>query len=312
MKHFKDVPAGLESLTIYQEVIQTPEVFTLLADIVQATYPRCLGPSGQHFVHRYLNALRQLPPDCSTDDIQALMLSMRKVFQGSDLDNTYHTSFRLENIATSIDQAGASRFTGTVVDIGADDNAFGHVLFRDHLRVTEVMGIDIMQAQTRFTADRLHFRVQTHTGALPVEDSYADTAVLRYVLHHIPGEDHRPMLCELRRILKPGGVAIIYENTYSFQRPPLEDRLSLHTRILSLKTAERIHLLLAALDTFSQGIKEKIGPFPYAFRSIEDWLEVFGDAGLAVDKILYLGMPLLDLHQAPLGIFILSNPVPSL
>lgn len=298
---------GIDSAEVYTAVVNDAEVFELLADIVQLTYATFLGTDGYRFVVDYLQGIRALDPGCTTDEIKAVMLDARKKFQSSRLNNCYHRDFRKSNLTTSIESVGPDRFRGRVVDIGAYDNRLGHLLLQQCDDVSCVTGVDIVAANDVIIGKNLEFSLLKEPDQLPIDDSDADTVVLRYVLHHVPMEQQVSILKEVVRILRTGGTALMYENTYSFVQPPVEDRHSLHQRIIGLDSPERIRLLLATLDTFSQGIKEKHGPFPFSYRSVEGWLEATAHTGLDIDNLLYYGMPIFDLHQAPLGIFVLRN-----
>ena len=298
---------GIESVEVYRAVINDREIFELLADIVQLTYETFLGKEGKQFVIGYLRDIEDLGCDCTTDEIKEVVGNARETFQSSCLNSYYHQVFRKNNLLTSVNCVEASWFEGTVVDIGAHDNVLGQVLLGQNIHVSHVIGVDITPANDVTFGERLEFRIQEDSGQVPVCDASADTVVLRYVLHHAPFDEQLKLLGEAKRILKSDGTVVVFENTYSFIQPPLEDRYSIHQRIIKLGSRERIQLLLAVLDTFSQGIKEKYGPFPFTYRSIEEWLEVFPQIGLATSVLLYYGMPLFDLHQAPLGIFILRH-----
>ena len=70
---------------------------------------------------------------------------------------------------------------------------------------TKVLGIDL-EKHTEAAIDYRQFDGQH----FPVEDQSVDAVLLCYVLHH--AQDLSVVLNELRRVLSPGGRAVVYED----------------------------------------------------------------------------------------------------
>ena len=159
----------------------------------------------------------------------------------------------------------------------------------------------------------LEFRLQLTRKSLPVQTEEADIAVCRYALHHMTYVEQGNILMEIHRGLKPLGRCIVYENSYSLRlEPELPDVNGFNASLLSIGEPVRLRLLLAGLDTFSLGIKNKDMTFPHSFRSFEEWSDLFRTCGFHVRKSHYFGIPVFDLHQAPLACFILEKQNPLL
>jgi SAM-dependent methyltransferase len=97
-----------------------------------------------------------------------------------------------------------------VLDVGCGN---GYVLAQYARFGATVAGVDLTQtaidlckARFALTASRGDFRL-TDGDRLPFEDESFDIACSMGVLHHI--EDPRPMIAEMRRVLKPGGRIIL-------------------------------------------------------------------------------------------------------
>src|SRR5437764_15115614 len=90
-----------------------------------------------------------------------------------------------------------------VLDVGCGNGFIAHHL--SAMLGARVVGIDVTTSTEaaieyrRF--DGIHF---------PVEDDSVDAVLLCYVLHH--AQDVHAVLGEVRRVLRPGGTAIIYED----------------------------------------------------------------------------------------------------
>ena len=90
-----------------------------------------------------------------------------------------------------------------VLDIGCGNGFIAHHL--SAMLGTSVIGIDV--------ADTTEAPIDFHPydgRNLPVSDSSCDAVVLAYVLHH--AQDVRAMMDEMKRVLRPGGMAVIYED----------------------------------------------------------------------------------------------------
>jgi len=307
MSHLPIGHFGIQAIEIYKSVICDSEILNLLEEILTATYEKYFGDEGVDFVRTYFQELRGLPQDSSFDLIKKLILKLRDIFRKSTLCSRYHDSFRRLNLATSLRVVGFELFSGTVVDIGADDNMLGYMLLELCPTVSHVIGVDVETRDPIIVDGKLEFRCQNSLLRLPVVESEADTVVVRYSFHHMSLQEQVSIRDEIARVLKPKGNLIVYENTFSFTIHPLVDNYGFHSKMLNLHDPVRIHLLLSALDVFSNGIKRKEIPFPYTYKMVEDWNGFFEAGGFDSVETRYFGFPLYDLHQAPMGVFILEN-----
>ena len=90
-----------------------------------------------------------------------------------------------------------------VLDVGCGNGYIAHHL--SALLGTNVTGIDVADC----TDAPINYR-QYDGGEFPAANASFDAIVLAYVLHH--AQDIHLMLEEMKRVLRPGGVAIIYED----------------------------------------------------------------------------------------------------
>lgn len=90
-----------------------------------------------------------------------------------------------------------------VLDVGCGNGYIAHHL--SAMLGTSVTGIDVADS----TDAPIDYR-QYNGREFPAPDSSFDAVVLAYVLHH--AQDVDSMLEEMKRVLRPGGVAIIYED----------------------------------------------------------------------------------------------------
>jgi len=309
---------GFDVVEIYKEVLKDKEVLDLLEQIFIQSYTKFLGPKGRTFIKEYfrrLHALRDkaLVKELTLEEIKHAFLELRELFTSSGLKPSYYGDFRRDNLRKSVELAGADNFHGYVVDLGADDNALGEVILELYgNQIQFVEGIDIEKRNNVREGPKLGFKIQDKDSqVLPIDDNKADVVIIRYALHHMSLEQQENFLKEAKRILKPGGRLLIYEDTYSTKIVPIDsDQYRFHEKLMKLRDSYRMKLFLAANDTFSHGIKDKNQPFPFTYRTIEEWEQLFSGLGFKRQRMQYFGIPIYDLHQAPFGIFVFLNDKP--
>src|SRR5438128_8529338 len=90
-----------------------------------------------------------------------------------------------------------------VLDVGCGNGYIAH-----HLKAmlgTNILGIDLSES----TEAPIYYR-QYDGKRYPLPDDSFDAIVSAYVLHH--AQDARSVLNEMKRVLRPGGLAVIYED----------------------------------------------------------------------------------------------------
>jgi len=90
-----------------------------------------------------------------------------------------------------------------VLDVGCGNGYIAHHL--SAILTTRVVGIDISET----TEAPINYR-QYDGKRFPLQDDSFDAIVSAYVLHH--AQDARSVLNEMKRVLRPGGLAVIYED----------------------------------------------------------------------------------------------------
>lgn len=121
-----------------------------------------------------------------------------------------------------------------ILEIGIGDGRLSYQLAKQ--KKCQVTGIDISDiaiklAQKRFkNADRIKY-IKADARKLPFKNKVFDIAVSKDLLEHLPAQDHRKHLKEVKRVLKNKGIYII------FTPPKLTNEKSkgLHLKEYSLK-----------------------------------------------------------------------------
>jgi SAM-dependent methyltransferase len=99
----------------------------------------------------------------------------------------------------------------SLLDIGC-----GHGLIHQHLQTAnlEIVGVE-MAAEVLQLARQANPEVRylNHDGkTLPFESHQFDVAVTICVMHHVPPQQWLSFLLEMKRVVKPGGIAVIFEH----------------------------------------------------------------------------------------------------
>ena len=125
----------------------------------------------------------------------------------------YFADYKMRDFRALLEQTGLP-LDGRYLDFGSGVGA-SVVPFREHVPRARLVCADV-------SAESLELGKQSRAGAeeyawmpdgkLPLPDASVDGAFACCVFHHIPQEQHAEALKELRRVLKPGGLLMIYEH----------------------------------------------------------------------------------------------------
>lgn len=193
----------------------------------------------------------------------------------------YFADYKMRDFKALIGAAGLPA-DGRYLDFGSGIGASVHP-FRKHLPRARLVCADV-------SADSLALSRETHgdgvehvwmpDGRLPFADDEFDGAFACCVFHHIPHEQHAQALGEIRRVLKTGGLLMVYEHN------PFNP---LTVRAVRTCPFDENAVLLTATQLVRSGTASGFIPFKSAYR-------VFFPASLARLR------PLEDrLHWLPLG-----------
>lgn len=128
-------------------------------------------------------------------------------FSGADSD--YFSEQKIEEIRKN-ETVQAPR----ILDLGCGDGNSA-VFFRKHFAACEYFGLDTSNESVSVADERkLPGAAFAHYNGfeMPFSDSDFDIVFIACVLHHVESEQHKTILTEVKRVLKPGGRLYIFEH----------------------------------------------------------------------------------------------------
>lgn len=125
----------------------------------------------------------------------------------------YFADYKMKDFRALIDGARLPT-DGKYLDFGS---GIGNSVkfFQKHVPAARLVCSDVSQESLKISQEQHGDAVEyAHLSGprLPFEDGTFDGAFACCVFHHIPHEDHGQILQELRRVLKPGGLLMVYEH----------------------------------------------------------------------------------------------------
>jgi SAM-dependent methyltransferase len=271
----------------------------LVDEILSLSYRLHLGPEGGTFFRRSFDTV--LLARARGEDVLPAFAAARAEFARTDLPRR-RRRYKQGSLLRSLRLAGLDRgFTGTLVDVGAGDNGLGARLVGRCAGEASVVGVDFReQARDAMVGPGLEFRELESADVLPVDSSAADACTFRFSLHHMAGDVQEAMVAEALRVVRPGGRLIVFEDASSSETPVVDN--ALHRRVRDVVAAGGHRELLALLDASSCLIDDESMPFPFSFRTVEEWVALLEELGAADVEATYWGMPMFSLFQAPLAV----------
>ncbi|WP_298173018.1 class I SAM-dependent methyltransferase [Novosphingobium sp.] len=124
----------------------------------------------------------------------------------------YFASYKIEYVQQLWRERGRS--PRTIMDFGA---GIGNALAPMHeaFPEAEIIALDVSRASLDLVDTQAIPNVRTlaYDGLkVPLPDASLDCIFIACVFHHIPAEHHVALLAELRRVLRPDGVLVLFEH----------------------------------------------------------------------------------------------------
>src|SRR5919204_4370359 len=125
-------------------------------------------------------------------------------------DHSFYVRAKAEHLLALIRRHLGDPAHQRVVDVGCGPG----ITHRFLEEIGRLEGVDVspsMVERARQTNPAVHYHVGDAV-ALPIESGAFDAAFAIGLLHHVPTDVRRACLDEFRRVLRPGGLAVIFEH----------------------------------------------------------------------------------------------------
>jgi SAM-dependent methyltransferase len=126
----------------------------------------------------------------------------------------YFSDYKMRDFRDLVNKLAPRRSGGSYLDFGAGTGN-SVPFFLKYLPDSRLTCLDVSRRSLAIAAERFPAAAifQDFDGTtLPFEDASFDGAYANCVFHHIDGRAHVDLLKELRRVISPGGVLMIYEH----------------------------------------------------------------------------------------------------
>jgi len=184
----------------------------------------------------------------------------------------------------------------TVLDFGCGKLAFLKNIAEQNQDIEKLIGIDFY-SQPNLTD--LDSRIEFARNLELVANSSVDVAIIKLVLHHLHDEkEAKNIFLELKRVLRPGGKLIIFEESFpggEYKVTEIENYLAKFNLamaestldFLQLTQEEKIQFLF--LNDWLMNLQNGYMPWTGLYKSIEDWVALAEEVGLQKNEARFLG-----------------------
>lgn len=184
----------------------------------------------------------------------------------------------------------------TVLDFGCGKLAFLKNIAENNNSIKNLIGVD---SKSQPDLEYLDERIKFFRKLEEVKKSSVDLAVIKLVLHHLSCEQTtQDILNEIRRILRPSGKLIVFEESFSDADCDLakgEKYLAKFNLEMSEVTADFLQLARADkikflfINDWLMNLQNSYMPWTLQYKSIEQWRELIESVGFKEKESHFLG-----------------------
>ena len=130
-------------------------------------------------------------------------------FSGLDVD--FFTKVKSDDLLRTVAARGRPLAELALLDVGCGIGNY-HGRWTPHFRAVHGVDVSVESIEVaRSSNPGAHY--QSYNGLrLPYEDGFFDVLVTICVMHHVPPAQWPALVSEFRRVLKRGGLALVYEH----------------------------------------------------------------------------------------------------
>jgi SAM-dependent methyltransferase len=138
-----------------------------------------------------------------------------RVIKASGEGPAYFATYKVADVQRHLRKAVESLSSLSILDFGCGvGGSLPH--FRRHFPDAKITAVDVSRKSLAVAESQYSglacFTQLDDTARLPLPDASVDVIFSACVFHHIPFTEHHRILCDLRRVVKPGGWLFIFEH----------------------------------------------------------------------------------------------------
>ena len=272
------------------DIWKSKEVAQLLADFFGANFKKAGLPSkmGRDYVLAAWNNRKTKNREALRTACDEIML---KAKEGA------------KNPPDEVEPIDLFDFSGveTFLDIGANKLATINHLAKKHKNIKKFIGVDTIPQRSKFFDPQRssYFQVSPKEKSFPIKNESVDFINLQFVLHHFPDlKSIKKILAIARKILKPGGFLLIWEESFTKSFDPKNMRANkklgirtdknLTDRFYSLSEKQRREFIIA--NDWLINVNNPHMPWTGQYYAWPEWESLLYEAGFYFKKSLSLGL----------------------
>jgi 8-oxo-dGTP pyrophosphatase MutT (NUDIX family)/ubiquinone/menaquinone biosynthesis C-methylase UbiE len=210
---------------------------------------------------------------------------------------------RAKNSPDEIDPIDLFDFTEveTFLDIGANKLATINYLSKKHKNIKKFIGVDTISQRGKFHDPKRsrYIQIKKRAKSLPIKCESVDFINIQFVFHHFPdARSIKRMLSICRKILKPGGTLLLWEESFAKKFDPSSIKIN---RALEIKTdklfikrffsmSERKRREFVIANDWLINVGNPHMPWTGQYRTWPEWEKLMFEAGFYFKKSYDLGL----------------------
>jgi ubiquinone/menaquinone biosynthesis C-methylase UbiE len=184
----------------------------------------------------------------------------------------------------------------TILDFGCGKLAFLKNIAEQNQNIEKLIGIDFYSQPV---LENLDSRIEFARNLELVADASVDLAIIKLVLHHLRDEQEaKNIFIDLKRVLRPGGKLIIFEESFPGREYDVElvrkylPKFNLEMAdstedFLQLNQEEKIQFLF--LNDWLMNLQNTYMPWTSLYKSMEEWIALIESVGFQKNEAHFLG-----------------------
>ena len=272
------------------EIWKSRDVVELLADFFAANFKKAGLPEkmGRDYVWYAYENRKNKDREKLRESCDKIMLEAKE---------------RAKNPPDEIDPVDLFDFSQveTLLDIGANKLSAINYLAKKHKNIKKFIGVDTIPQRGKFHDPKrsVYFQVSPKAKSLPIKKNSVDFVNLQFVFHHfLDLNSIKRMLEACRKVLRPGGAILIWEESFAKNFDPgliiSNKRLGIKTskfftdRFYSLSLKKRWEFIIA--NDWLINVGNPHMPWTGQYRTWPEWEKLMYEAGFYFKKSCNFGL----------------------